>query len=222
MRREKEQRQAKLLDILGREPFLTDQELARRLKVSVPTIRLDRLSLGVPQARERALREAQTLRQMVRSLSEGEVIGELVRLQLEEFGESRLATQSGMAFQRTGIVRGHFLFAQANSLAVALVDAPMALTVSARVRFLRAVHAGEVVEARARVVRRNGPRRSVRVESRVRAENGGASPGALLQASQGSAALAGSQSDSLRESDSLRDKVVMVGFFVVQGFPGEA
>ena len=38
---------------LKNDPFLTDEELAEIFLVSVPTIRLDRLELGIPELRER-------------------------------------------------------------------------------------------------------------------------------------------------------------------------
>ena len=48
-----------------------------------------------------------------------------------------------MSFKRTGIVRGHHLFAQGNSLAVALIDADVALTGSAQLRFHEPVRVGD-------------------------------------------------------------------------------
>lgn len=49
----KKERQSVLLEKLSQDPFLTDEELAEIFKVSVPTIRLDRLELGIPELRER-------------------------------------------------------------------------------------------------------------------------------------------------------------------------
>jgi len=49
----KKERQAILLEKLEQDPFLTDEELSEMLGVSVPTIRLDRLELGIPELRER-------------------------------------------------------------------------------------------------------------------------------------------------------------------------
>jgi acyl-coenzyme A thioesterase PaaI-like protein len=48
-----------------------------------------------------------------------------------------------------GHVRGQLLFAQANSLALAVIDADVVLTGSARVRFKRPVLQGEKVIAKA-------------------------------------------------------------------------
>jgi len=55
----KKERQAILLEKLEQDPFLTDEELSEMLGVSVPTIRLDRLELGIPELRERIKNVAQ-------------------------------------------------------------------------------------------------------------------------------------------------------------------
>ena len=46
-------RQEQLIEKVKVKPFLTDEELARQLDVSVQTIRLDRLELGIPELRGR-------------------------------------------------------------------------------------------------------------------------------------------------------------------------
>lgn len=152
-----DKRLQRLQQLLREDPLLTDRELAGRLGVSVPTVRLDRIRLGIPELRERTRRLA---RQVTgpRSLYAEEVVGQLLELQLGKSGLSVLQTDERMAFFRTGIVRGHFLFAQANSLAVAVIDADMAVTGSARLRFLRPVRVGETVLAKAQVGR---PRRGM-------------------------------------------------------------
>ena len=50
--RSKEIRHKALQEKLNEQPYLTDGELAERFGVSVPTIRLDRLALGIPELRE--------------------------------------------------------------------------------------------------------------------------------------------------------------------------
>ena len=47
----KEERQQLLREKLNISPFTTDEELATYFGVSVPTIRLDRLALGIPELR---------------------------------------------------------------------------------------------------------------------------------------------------------------------------
>ncbi len=157
--------------MLESDPFITDRELAKKLGVSVQTIRLDRLELGIPEARERTRRVAEEATKKVRSVMTGEVIGDLVHVSLGQEGVSILEPTADMAFRRTGIVRGHHIFAQANSLAVALVDAEVALTGAATVRFLRPVRAGDRLVATARVTERTGRRYHVNVVSQVAGED---------------------------------------------------
>lgn len=163
----KVERQKQLQRILEQDPFVTDEALAKVLHVSVQTVRLDRLELGIPELRERTKNLAETTHAQIRSLSGKEVIGELTEVELERFGTSILVTNEDMGFAKTGIVRGHVVFAQGNSLAVALINAPVALTARAEVRFLRPVYVGDRLFARAEVVNGSNGRFQVRVESRV-------------------------------------------------------
>ena len=111
--------------------------------VSIQTIRLDRLELGIPELRERLKMVAHDAYAKVKSLSQQELVGQLWELDLGERAISALDTTMDMIFERTKIVRGHHIFAQANSLAVALVDAPVALTAGANIKFIRPVYPGE-------------------------------------------------------------------------------
>lgn len=160
-----ERRLEQLRSVLQAEPFLTDRELAGRLGVSLPTVRLYRLRLGIPdvRGRTRRLAEAATL---PRSLYRSEVVGDLIELQLGRWGISVLRSTPEMAFARTGIVRGYYIFAQANSLAVALIDSNWVVTGSARVRFIRPVKVPEQVVCRAELVRSRGSIHLVAVRSR--------------------------------------------------------
>jgi DeoR/GlpR family transcriptional regulator of sugar metabolism len=47
------ERQRQLARYLERDPFLTDVDLSKILRVSIQTIRLDRLDLKIPELRER-------------------------------------------------------------------------------------------------------------------------------------------------------------------------
>lgn len=167
MRLTKSERQQKLIGLLGDDPLLTDEALAEILGVSVQTIRLDRLELGVPEMRERAREIAQKAQMTVRSLGPTEVAGELIDVELGSRGVSVLETTPEMAFKRSGIVRGHHLFAQGNSLAVSLIDAAVALTGSARLKFHEPVRVGDRVVARAEVRESKERKSLVDVTSRV-------------------------------------------------------
>lgn len=147
----KRARQQKLAQIIEENPFVTDQELTRQLKVSIQTIRLDRLELGIPELRERIKLMAERSLDQVRSLQLDEIIGEVVDLQLDRSGISIFEIREEHVFSRTGIARGHHVFAQANSLAVAVINDEIALTFSADIRFIRSVHLGEKCIAKAYV-----------------------------------------------------------------------
>ena len=96
-----------------------------------------------------------------------EVIGELIDLSIGQEALSVLTTTNEMTFKRTDVLRGHYLFAQANSLAVALVDAEIALTASAKVRFLHPVKSNKRIIAKAILKDKTGSRHTITVESRV-------------------------------------------------------
>ncbi|NLS44157.1 MAG: transcription factor FapR [Firmicutes bacterium] len=167
----KSERLKKLSKVIKEDPFITDRELASILRVSIQTVRLDRLELGIPESRERTRRLAQEATDKVKSVGTGEVIGELIHVELGQEGISVMETDKDMAFRRTSIVRGHHIFAQANSLAVALVDAEIALTGTATVKYLRPVKAGERLVARAKITGRNNRKYVVEVITKINRED---------------------------------------------------
>ncbi len=141
---------------VGDNPFATDEQLAEHFRVSVATIRLDRAALHIPEVRERIRQVASDRQDHVRSLEEQELIGQLLELQLNRYAISELIVQPVHVFARTGIMRGHYLFAQVNSLAVALMDADIAVTSKLELRFYRPVRLGEILRARIDVVGQHG------------------------------------------------------------------
>jgi acyl-coenzyme A thioesterase PaaI-like protein len=147
----KRQRHQQLSRLLDENPFLTDRELTRQLKVSIQTIRLDRMELSIPELRERLKLMAERSYDSVRSLPLHEVIGDIVDLQLDRSGISLFEISDEHVFSRTGIARGHHVFAQANSLAVAVINDEIALTASADIRFIRPARLGEKCFAKAYV-----------------------------------------------------------------------
>ena len=116
------------------------------------TIRLDRLECGIPELRKRLKKVAsQTMSGEVKSLLSDEVIGDIVDIELDKKALSIFDVTEDHVFQRNGIARGHHLFAQANSLAVAVIDEDLALTTKSNIDFLKPVKAGDRVVARAEV-----------------------------------------------------------------------
>lgn len=150
-------------------PFITDEELAEKFSVSIQTIRLDRLELSIPELRERIKHVAEkSFVDKVKSLPIEEVIGEIIDIEPDQSAISIFDVKKEHVFKRNQIARGHHLFAQANSLAVAVINDELALTAKANIRFTRQVKENERVVAKAKVkgVNENG-RTIVEVNSYV-------------------------------------------------------
>jgi acyl-coenzyme A thioesterase PaaI-like protein len=145
----KRQRQQQLTKVIEDNPFITDEELMKRLRVSIQTIRLDRLEMGIPELRERIKLMAEKSYDQVRSLPLHEVIGDVIDLQLDKSGISIFEIKQEHIFSRTKIARGHHVFSQANSLAVAVINDEVALTASADIRFIRSIRLAEKCVAKA-------------------------------------------------------------------------
>ena len=163
-------RHASLLEEIKHNPFVTDEELAARLGVSIPTIRLDRQELSIPEVRKRTREMAGHFFGVSRSLAADDIIGELIEIEPGRRGLSILETDQSMCLERCDIVRGHFIFAQINSLAAAVADAPVAVTGKAEVAFLRSVRAGEKLIAKVQVLEKKGHRFLVEAVVRSREE----------------------------------------------------
>ncbi|MGI6114029.1 MAG: transcription factor FapR [Mahellales bacterium] len=164
----KKERQKALQQQLKDDPFLTDDELCEMFSVSIQTIRLDRLELGIPELRERIKGVAELNYKKVKTIKSTEIIGELVDLELGKGGISIFETTQDMAFEKTNIIRGHFIYAQAESLAMAVIDAKAALTGVANIKYKTPVKYGEKLVAKAEVVRKRGNKYFVWVKTRVR------------------------------------------------------
>jgi len=61
-----------------------------------------------------------------------------------------------MAFEKTNVVRGSHIFAQAESIAIAVIDASVALIGVANIKYKNPVFAGDKLIAKADVVRTRG------------------------------------------------------------------
>jgi acyl-coenzyme A thioesterase PaaI-like protein len=165
VRQGRQARHIALRQLLAKDPLLTDEDLARRLGVSVATVRLDRVHLGIPEVRQREEDLARRVVDNVRAMEGGEVVGELTELVLGERAVSVLETTPDMAFSRHGVVRSHHIFAQADSVALAVIDGDVVLTGLANAKFKRPVLVGERLVAEGRVIRRRQTRFVVLVET---------------------------------------------------------
>lgn len=164
----KKERLEKLLQVVEEDPFMTDEELSERFKVSIQTIRLDRLELRIPELRQRIRTVATKNTDKVKTLGRTEIVGELIDLELNKAGISILETDRSQAFERTKIIKGHFIFAMAESLAMAVIDANVAITGVANIKYRVPVLAGQKLVAKARVSRVRGDEYFVHVMIHVK------------------------------------------------------
>jgi acyl-coenzyme A thioesterase PaaI-like protein len=164
----KKERQKLLIKTINDDPFLNDEELADKFNVSIQTIRLDRMELKLPELRERIKVVAEENYAKVRSIDVTEIVGELVDLELDKRGISILETTNKMTFGKTKVVRGDIIFAQANSLAIATIDAKVALTGVANIKYKVPVYAGQKLVAKAEVTRIRGNKKFVFVRIYVK------------------------------------------------------
>src|SRR5690625_788768 len=132
----KVERQRLLRSTIEASPFITDEELAKKFSVSIQTIRLDRMALSIPELRKRIKTVAKTQwNETVKSLTLVDVIGEIIDLELDQRAISMLIIKPEHVFSRNKITRGHHLFAQANSLAVAVINDELSLTSKSEIKF---------------------------------------------------------------------------------------
>ena len=92
------------------------ERLAKMLDVSVQTIRLDRVALGIPELRARTRTMAEEAQTKLRAIDKKDIVGELLDLELNKIGISTLKITPDMVLERTGIARGYYMFAMANTL----------------------------------------------------------------------------------------------------------
>lgn len=165
-RMQKKQRQQHLIEKIQSSPFLTDEELARLLDVSIQTIRLDRLELGIPELRERTKQMAEEAQTKIKAIDKAEIVGDLIDLDLGKSGISMMTVTPDMVFERTRVARAYYVFSQANSLALAIIDAPAAVTGVANIKYKTPIRVGEKLVAKAEVVKQRGNKYFIWVKTR--------------------------------------------------------
>ena len=156
-------RQEQVRRELEKNPYILDHELAEILAVSIHTIRADRKSLGIPDIRKRFRDWSETRTARSKTLTGKEIVGELLEVELDQAGISLMETRPEMALANGEIIHGHALFAQANSLATAIVNTEHALTARAEVQFTAAAYVGEKILGKARVLSANHWKKDIEV-----------------------------------------------------------
>ena len=93
---QKKARQQRLQQLLARNPFLTDEHLAETFQVSIQTIRLDRLALGIPELRERTRHMAEDAQEKLKAITSEDIVGELIDLEIGVSGISMMTVDREM------------------------------------------------------------------------------------------------------------------------------
>ncbi|EKU50435.1 transcription factor FapR [Staphylococcus massiliensis] len=149
----KDERRQKIIEIIEDNPFITDIELCELFSVSIQTIRLDRNQLQIPEVRKRVSLVAKDSYDEIRSIEAHDIIGDVFKVEPNHQAESRMTIKAQHVFERNQISRGHVIFAQANSLCVALIHKDSVLTHESKVTFHKPVYLNESVHAIAKVNR---------------------------------------------------------------------
>ncbi len=163
----KEKRHEKLSWLIEQNPLYTDEDLARFLHVSLSTIRLDRALMGVPELRARTRMMAERAVSRLRSLKQEEFIGELLGLEPNVWALSVLQTAREMAFRHTDQVWDQYIYAQASTLAIAVVEADLVVVDSFRGKYTAPAAVGDRLVARAKVGVHRGQKYIVSVHTTV-------------------------------------------------------
>lgn len=154
---EKNSRHSLLQVLISENPLITDHELASRLHVSISTIRLDRAFLNIPQLRERLRTMAQSAVSKLHTLSPSDVIGELLDLEPNKYALSILRTVKDMASRFSDIVSDTYVYSQASSVALTVMEAADVIIGSTRAEYKGYAHVGDILIARAKAgVNHNG------------------------------------------------------------------
>ena len=104
----KSQRHRKLLEALQANPFMTDEDLARHLEVSIQTIRLDRMELDIAELRERMKSMASSMLHNEQFIQGYRLVGELLESNPGKHTYSLLIIGPEMIVPHTGEVRPYF------------------------------------------------------------------------------------------------------------------
>ena len=96
------------------------------------------------------------------------MIGDLIQVKPNYSAQSIIEITEEYVFQKTRIARGHILFAQANSLCVALIHNSTVLTQESNLKFIEKVKLHDNVRAKATVINRTNRHYDIKVESFVK------------------------------------------------------
>ncbi len=144
-------RNQKIVEYLKDNPFTTDENLAEHFNVSVNTIRLDRARLGIKELRERVKEKASENIKKIQSLSQKEIIGDIIEIVPGERAVSVLETKEYMCFDNINVVKGYHIYSMAESLAISIIPSKVALVGVANIKYVKKILKNETLYAIAEV-----------------------------------------------------------------------
>jgi len=162
----KAERHESLRELLLNNPFYTDEQLASELAVSVQTVRLDRAVMSIPELRTRVKAMATSVQAKPKAVEDTDIVGDIIDIEPGVSGISVMRVMPDMLVSRTGMAKGHYLFAQANTLALAVLNVPSALIGVANVKYLKPIHKDDRLVAKAQVIRQRANKYFVWVKIR--------------------------------------------------------
>lgn len=162
-KKSKAQRQKELIEMLQADPFYTDEELSSVFEVSIQTIRLDRMSLNIPELRERVKSIAETQSSKVKTLGIKEITGEIIDLSMGKLGISMLEITEDMLYSKTNTLKDAYIFSLADSLAMAIIDAPKVIMRFANVKCLKLIEQKDRLIAKAEIYKQVDTKHYVKV-----------------------------------------------------------
>lgn len=158
----REKRHALLAKRIEENPFINDEELAEEFSVSVATIRLDRLALGIPELRMRIKKRAEAAQSQNQHT---DIMGNLVECNVGQDAIS-IMTATEDIVDTAHIVRSRYLYDQAESLARAVLQLPLCITAVANIKYKQPVTVHDRLVARAQVIRQRDQKHYVWVKIR--------------------------------------------------------
>ncbi|WP_301859860.1 transcription factor FapR [uncultured Megasphaera sp.] len=162
----RDKRHVLLQQRIEQNPFVNDEELAEEFSVSVATIRLDRMALGIPEMRIRIKKKAEAAQPKTK---QDGFVGELVECSVGHRAISIMTATEDMV-DEAHIVRSQCLYAQAHSLARAVLHLPVSITAVANLKYKQPVTVGDKLIAVAEVIRCRAPKYYVWVKIRKNAK----------------------------------------------------
>ena len=165
----REKRHALLARRIEENPFINDEELAEEFSVSIATIRLDRMALGIPELRIRIKQRAEAAQQA--QARRTEVMGDLIECNPGKDAISIMTATEDM-LDAAHIVQSRYLYAQADSLTKAVLNLPVCIIAVANLKYKQPVTGGDRLVARAEVIRQRDQKYYVWVKIRKNAKEG--------------------------------------------------